>query len=81
MDLGSLLGIIIGVAMTFFGIFSSGGFAAFGNFIDVPSVFITIGGSISSVLTAHKMPDFINGFKSISLPFKDKVMDPAQVIR
>lgn len=81
MDLGSLLGIIIGMAMTFFGIFTSGGFAAFGNFIDIPSVFITIGGSISSVLTAHKIPDFINGFKSISLPFQDKVMDPSQVIR
>ena len=81
MDLGTLLGIVIGIVMTFFGIFSSGGFAAFGNFIDIPSVFITIGGSISSVMTAHKMSDFINGFKSISLPFQDKVVDPAQVIR
>ncbi len=81
MDLGSLLGIIIGLAMTIFGIFSSGGFAAFGNFIDVPSVFITIGGSIGSVLTMHKLPDFINGLKSIALPFKEKVMDPGQVIR
>ena len=81
MDLGSLLGIIIGIAMTFFGIFSSGGFAAFGNFIDIPSVFITIGGSVSSVMTMHKLPDFINGFKSIRLPFQNKVMDPGQVIR
>ena len=81
MDVGSLVGIILGFAMVIFGIFSSGGIAAFGNFIDLPSVFITIGGSISSVLTAHKLADFINGLKAISLPFKDKVMDPGQVIR
>ena len=81
MDIASLGGILLGVAMVIFGIFSSGGLAAFGNFVDLPSVFITIGGSISSVLTAHKMPDFINGFKSISLPFQDKVVDPGQVIK
>lgn len=80
MDLASLIGIVIGVVMVIFGIFSSGGMAAFGNFVDIPSVFITIGGSISSVLTAHKLPDFINGLKSISLPFQNKVVDPGQVI-
>lgn len=81
MDIASLAGIIIGVAMVIFGIFSSGGIAAFGNFIDPASILITIGGSISSVLTAHKLQDFINGFKGISLPFQDKVVDPAQVIK
>jgi len=81
MDIASLAGIILGVAMVIFGIFSSGGIAAFGNFIDPASILITIGGSVSSVLTAHKLPDFINGFKGISLPFQDKVVDPAQVIK
>ena len=81
MDIASLAGIVLGVVMVIFGIFSSGGLAAFGNFVDLPSVFITIGGSISSVLTAHKLPDFINGFKSISLPFQNKVVDPGQVIK
>ena len=81
MDIASLAGIVLGVVMVIFGIFSSGGITAFGNFIDLPSVFITIGGSISSVLTAHKLPDFMNGFKSISLPFQDKVVDPGQVIK
>ncbi|MBQ8519030.1 MAG: motility protein A [Agathobacter sp.] len=83
MDIASLAGIVIGVVMVIFGILTSGsgGFALFGNFIDLPSVFITIGGSISSVLTAHKLPDFINGLKAFSLPFQDKVMDPGQVIK
>ena len=81
MDIASLGGIVLGVVMVVFGIFSSGGLDAFGNFVDFPSVFITIGGSISSVMTAHKMPDFIAGFKSISLPFQEKTIDPGQVIK
>ena len=83
MDIASLAGILLGVAMVIFGILSGANwqFSAFGGFVDLPSVFITIGGSLSSVMTAHKMKDFINGLKAISLPFKEKVMDPAQVIR
>ena len=36
---------------------------------------------MSSVLGANKLPDFINGLKSISLPFKNKVMDPSETIK
>ena len=36
MDVGSLVGIILGFVMVIFGIFSSGGINAFGNFIDIP---------------------------------------------
>ena len=81
MDIASLAGILLGVAMCILGIVTSGGVEAFGNFVDVPSVFVTIGGSLSSVLSSHKLPDFINGLKGISLPFQEKVVDPAQVIR
>lgn len=81
MDIASLAGILLGVAMCILGIVTSGGVEAFGNFVDIPSVFVTIGGSLSSVLSSHKLPDFINGFKSISLPFQDKVIDPGQVIK
>ena len=81
MDIASLAGIILGVAMCILGIVSSGGADAFGNFVDIPSVFVTIGGSISSVLSSHKLSDFISGLKSISLPFQEKVVDPSQVIK
>ena len=80
MDIASLGGILLGVAMVIVGIVTSGGIDSFGNFIDIPSVFITIGGSIASVMTAHKLPDFINGFKAFGLPFQEKVVDPGQVI-
>ena len=81
MDISSLLGIILGAVMVIFGIFSSGGVAAFASFIDIPSVIITIGGSITSLMTEHKLPDVINGFKSIALPFQEKATDPGQVIK
>lgn len=67
--------------MVFFGIYTSGGIQAFGNFIDYPSVFITIGGSLSSVLGGVKLADFIAGLKAMGLPFKDKPMDPSDIIK
>jgi len=60
MDIASLVGIILGVVMMILGIVTSGGVEAFGNFVDVPSIFVTIGGSLSSTLGANKLPDFIN---------------------
>ena len=36
---------------------------------------------MSSVLTAHKMADFVAGLKSAALPFKNKVMDPSVTIK
>ena len=71
MDIASLAGLLLGVVMVVFGIVSSGGVAAIGNFVDVPSVIITIGGSLSSVLACNKMPDFINGLKGITLSIKE----------
>lgn len=83
MDIASLAGIILGVVMVFFGILSGADwkFTAFASFADLPSVFITIGGSLASVMTANKMKDFVNGLKAISQPFQDRTQDPAQVIR
>lgn len=81
MDIASLGGVVVGFVMVLFGIISSGGVAALGNFIDVPSIIITIGGSLTSVMGGNKMPVFINGLKSISLPFKDNSKDPAETIK
>lgn len=64
--------------MVVFGIISNG--ASIGSYIDVPSVIITIGGSVTGVLGAFKLKDFIGGFKSITLAFKDEVMDAGAVI-
>ena len=79
MDIATLLGVIIGIGMVIFGIFSSGGLI--NDFIDPPSILITIGGSLSTLLGANKMSGFITGLKSISLPFKNTTHDPGETIR
>lgn len=81
MDIASLVGIVLGIAMVLFGIISGGGVESLMNFVDIPSVIITIGGSITSVLTCYKLSDFITGIKSISLPFQEKTTDPSEVIK
>ncbi len=81
MDIATLAGLVLGVVMVIFGIVSSGGVAAMANFIDVPSVIITIGGSLSSCLACNKMADFISGLKGITLAINEpKVVSPADSI-
>jgi chemotaxis protein MotA len=81
LDIATLVGIVLGLVMVVFGIISGGGMTAFKYFIDIPSVIITIGGSVSGTLASNKLSDFINGFKSISLAFKDDAKDPAETIK
>lgn len=81
MDIASLVGTILGVVMIVFGIISGeAGVSALFNFGDLPSVIITIGGSISGVLASNTLPDFINALKSYTLIFKSSNSDPSEVI-
>lgn len=80
LDIASLGGLLLGVIMFLFGVFSSGGIAALGNMFDLASIIITIGGSLSSVLAANKLPDFINGLKAFTRIFKNDTQDAGAVI-
>ncbi len=81
MDIASLAGMLLGVVMFLFGVFSSGGASGLFNMYDLPSIIITLGGSISGTLASNKLQDFITGLKSITLTFKEVPQDPAAVIR
>ena len=81
MDIASLAGMLLGVVMFLFGVFSSGGASGLFNMFDFPSIIITLGGSISGTLASNKLQDFIAGLKSITLTFKEVPQDPAAVIR
>ena len=82
MDIATLIGIVFGFAMVIFGIISSGGVSAItGSFIDYPSIIITIGGSLASLMTSYTMAEFIGGFKSIGIAFKDPKLDHGAVIK
>ena len=81
MDLASLLGMIFGFAMVIFGIVTGdGGFSLLHNFIDLPSIIITIGGSLMGVLASNKLSFMGTGFKSIALSMKEPSYDPAAMI-
>ncbi len=81
MDIASLAGMLLGIAMFLVGVFSSGGVAGLKNMFDFASLIITFGGSIAGTLASNKLPDFISGIKGITLTFKDEVQDPAAVIK
>lgn len=80
MDIASLVGLILGMVMVVFGILSSGGNIV-EDFMDLPSVIITIGGSLAGTLASHKLADFISGLKGIGLAMKEpSVCDASEVI-
>ena len=81
LDIASLAGMLLGVAMFLVGVFSSGGAAGLKHMFDLASLIITFGGSLAGTLASNKLPDFITGIKGISLTFKDEVQDPAAVIK
>ncbi len=71
MDLASLIGVIAGIVLCVFGIVvDTMDFSIIGGFINPPSVLITLGGSLASVLTSNTLNEFINGLKCITLAFK-----------
>ena len=82
MDLASLIGIIMCIALVIFAIASGDeGLGALMNFVDFQSVLITIGGSVCAVLTSNSMKDFLGGLKSISLIFKAPSLDTSGIIK
>lgn len=81
MDLATLIGLVVGVIMILFGIISGAGVSALGHFFDLPSVIITIGGSLTSLITGFTVSEFIAGFKGARIAFKDPKIDNGAVIK
>ena len=71
MDIASLIGIVGGFGILLFGILYGNDISTINYFIDIPSVLITIGGSLTSTLTSMKVKDFTNGFKSMQKAIKE----------
>ncbi|MBQ3104611.1 MAG: motility protein A [Lachnospiraceae bacterium] len=81
MDIASLLGIVLCIALVIFGIINGGGVGAIMNFLDLPSALITFGGAFCCVLAMYTLKDYIAGLKSIALIFKMSNADYTEVIR
>lgn len=81
MDLASIIGLVGCVIVVFFGIVSGNqGMAALGNFYDLPSIFITIGGTFFCIMISYSMKDFFGGFKAFKNAIKTKKTNDVQTI-
>lgn len=80
MDIATLIGIVLGLVMVVFGIITSGGVAAFGDFVDVPSIIITIGGSLSGLIGSYTLQEFVSYLKGISYAMKDPKLNHGTTI-
>ena len=84
MDLATLLGIIIGFVMVVIGIITSTTNPTLKGimetFVDIPSIAVTIGGSLAGMLTSYTFKTFIGHLKGFSIAMKDPKLDNGQVI-
>ena len=74
MDIASLLGIVLGLAMLIYGIIDNAGVSGFVNYLDVPSAIITFGGAFAATLASYTLQDFLAGLQSLLLIFKAHAM-------
>ncbi len=68
MDIATIIGLLGGAAAIFLGVLSGG--SSVSNIIDIPSVFVTIGGSYFSLWICAPMADILQLFKIIGRTFK-----------
>lgn len=83
MDIATILGMLICLAMCILGIVSGDeGWAAMGHFADAVSVYITIGGSMSCMLMQSKsLPIYLSCYKTFAITIKAHKLDPAEGIK
>lgn len=82
MDIATIIGLILGLALMVFGIVTGeAGFAAIGSFLHGPSFLITFGGTFGAVLAGCSMSDFLTGLKSLTLVFKVPQLDSIGTIK
>ena len=82
MDLASIIGLVGCVIVVFFGIVSGNqGMAALGNFYDIPSIFITIGGTFFCVMISYSLSDFFGSFKAFKNAIKTTKSNDVETIK
>lgn len=77
MNIALIIGLVIAVGMTVFGMVSGGELAWF---IDIPSVAIVLGGTVGAVIANYPMSTLKNMGKLIGFAFKGPKYDPEEYI-
>ncbi len=78
MDLGSILGFVLGIACLVISIIIGDG--QIGSYVHLPSVFITVGGGICSTLINFRLKDIVGVLKVVKHVFTDKVSSSNETI-
>ena len=84
MDLASILGLVLCFGLIIYGIINGESgidFSAISNFIDLSSVYITIGGSISCMMASYELKEFLSNLKSFALIFKSPKVNTQEIIQ
>ena len=68
MDFASLIAIVGGIGVIFLGVLTSGG--SIGGIIDIPSIFVTVGGSFFSLFLCDSLKNVLGMFKVMGRCFK-----------
>lgn len=77
MDIGTIVGIVSGIALILGSIMVD---SPLSSFINVPSLLVVVGGTFAATLTAERLGNVINGVKVALNAFTDKVRSPKQTI-
>ncbi len=82
MDLASIIGFVVGLAMMLIGIMTgTDGPIGIKYFWDFKSVLITFGGAFFSVMASYPMKDYLRGLKSFLLVFRSPSNNTPEMIR
>lgn len=81
MDIATIVGLVLGVVFFALTVILDKGVSGLLAFWNAPSVMITIGGTIASVMIVHPMDKFVNALKSVNKVFNNQIMDEGAVIR
>lgn len=81
MDIASIIGLIFCFVMCAYGVIDSAGVENINRYWDFPSIVITLGGSTFAIMAMYSMKDFIGGFKSFALVFKEPVANAREIIQ
>lgn len=83
MDIASIAGLFLCLGLIFYGIVNGENgidMAALGHFGDLPSVYITIGGSVSCMLMSCELKEFVTNLKAYTQFFKVPKFNIQQII-
>jgi len=80
MDITTIIGFISGVLLIAAAIFQRSGFAGFKGFLDLPSAFITLGGTFAGTMVNYSFHTLVEVFGIAKKVFMQKEEDPLNII-